>query len=94
MGSERIEEVDLFIEKQIETVPHLEVLLLIWRGRPKAWIPSEMASALLRSSGGCIEDIVNSFCSGLATTGDRFDLRLSASVRLETDVPVGPGCRI
>jgi hypothetical protein len=46
MGSERIEEVDLFIEKQIETVPHLEVLLLIWRGRPKAWIPSEMSSAL------------------------------------------------
>lgn len=39
-------EVDQFILEQIDTVPHLEALLLIWRGRPKVWSVEEMARAL------------------------------------------------
>jgi|SRR5579884_3312660 hypothetical protein len=40
------EEVDQFIAEQIETVPHLEALLLLWRTRPKIWPVEEMARAL------------------------------------------------
>jgi hypothetical protein len=39
-------EVDRFIAEQIDTVPHLEALLLLWNSRPKAWTVSEMAHAL------------------------------------------------
>lgn len=42
----RSEEVDQFILEQIDSVPHLEALLLIWRNRPKAWPVEEMAKAL------------------------------------------------
>jgi DNA-binding MarR family transcriptional regulator len=41
-----IRQVDQFILEQIDTVPHLEALLLVWNHRPKAWSISEMASAL------------------------------------------------
>lgn len=42
----RAERVDRFILEQIETVPHLEALLLQWRRRPKAWSIAEMAAEL------------------------------------------------
>ncbi|WP_348269841.1 hypothetical protein P8936_00075 [Edaphobacter paludis] len=44
-------EVDAFILDQIDTVPHLEALLLLWNNRPKQWTVEEMANALYVSSG-------------------------------------------
>lgn len=44
-------EVDEFILEHIDTVPHLEALLLLWNSRPKAWTVEEMASALYVSCG-------------------------------------------
>lgn len=38
--------VDQFILEQIEAVPHLEALLLVWSRRPKSWSVTEMANAL------------------------------------------------
>jgi predicted ArsR family transcriptional regulator len=38
--------VDRFLLEQIETVPHLEALLLLWTRRPRAWFVDEMAKAL------------------------------------------------
>ncbi|HUN87222.1 MAG TPA: hypothetical protein VMU28_00430 [Terriglobales bacterium] len=38
--------VERFIIEQIDTVPHLEALLLIWNGRPRKWSAGEMAAAL------------------------------------------------
>jgi len=38
--------VDRFIVEQIDSVPHLEALLLVWRTRPKKWEVEEMARAL------------------------------------------------
>lgn len=46
-----IKEVDQFILEQIDTVPHLEALLLLWNSRPKQWTMEEMANALYVSSG-------------------------------------------
>jgi hypothetical protein len=38
--------VDRFILEQIDSVPHLEALLLIWNWRPKEWTSEEMAERL------------------------------------------------
>lgn len=58
----RTERVDRFILEQIDTVPHLEALLLEWKKRPKAWsiddmaaelyVPGEQASRILRDLAG------------------------------------------
>lgn len=58
----RAERVDRFILEQIDTVPHLEALLLEWKKRPKAWsaddmaaelyVPGEQASRILRDLAG------------------------------------------
>jgi DNA-binding IclR family transcriptional regulator len=39
-------EVDQFILVEIDSVPHLEALLLLWNSRPKQWSLEEMAHAL------------------------------------------------
>jgi hypothetical protein len=39
-------EVDRFIIDEIESVPHLEALLLSWNSRPKQWSLREMSQAL------------------------------------------------
>lgn len=39
-------DVDQFLQDQIDTVPHLEALLLLWNSRPKAWSVEEMARGL------------------------------------------------
>ena len=38
--------VDQFILNEIDSVPHLEALLLLWNTRPKQWRVDEMAKAL------------------------------------------------
>jgi DNA-binding MarR family transcriptional regulator len=39
-------ELDRFLLERIETVPHLEALLLLWNSRPKTWFPEAIADAL------------------------------------------------
>jgi DNA-binding MarR family transcriptional regulator len=46
MAAEHSADVDQFIRDAIDTVPHLEALLLTWRGRAKTWSETEMAAAL------------------------------------------------
>lgn len=41
--------VDEFILKEIEAVPHLEALLLLWNNRPQEWALDAMARALYLS---------------------------------------------
>jgi len=38
--------VDQFILDEIDSVPHLEALLLAWNKRPKSWSVAEMSSAI------------------------------------------------
>jgi hypothetical protein len=40
------EQVDQFILAQIDSVPHLEALLLIWQSRPKRWSADLLAKRL------------------------------------------------
>jgi hypothetical protein len=39
-------QVDEFVLAQIESVPHLEALLLLWNSRPKPWSLEQMANSL------------------------------------------------
>lgn len=39
-------QVDQFILEQIDSVPHLEALLLIWNTRPRDWSINDMAKSL------------------------------------------------
>jgi hypothetical protein len=39
-------EVDQFLLDQIDTVPHLEALLLLWNNRRRSWSVEDMAKAL------------------------------------------------
>ena len=43
-------DVDRFILDEIDSVPHLEALLLLWNSRPKDWTPEEMSKALYIST--------------------------------------------
>jgi predicted ArsR family transcriptional regulator len=43
-------EVDQFILDEIDSVPHLEALLLLWNSRPRQWSLPEMAHALYVST--------------------------------------------
>ena len=43
--------VDEFIAREMDTVPHLEALLLLWNSRPKEWTVEEMAGSLYVSAG-------------------------------------------
>jgi hypothetical protein len=38
--------VDAFLLEHIDTVPHLEALLLMWNSRPTVWLVDQMAKAL------------------------------------------------
>ncbi len=43
--------VDAFLLHQIESIPHLEALLLLWRTRPKNWTLEEMSRGLFLTAG-------------------------------------------
>ena len=45
-GDARRLQVDRFILEQIDSVPHLEALLLLFNSRPRAWSTEEMAKSL------------------------------------------------
>lgn len=45
-GSPLAKEVDQFILAEIDSVPHLEGLLLLWNSRPRKWSLEEVAKAL------------------------------------------------
>jgi hypothetical protein len=51
------EEVFRFILHQIETVPHLEALLLLWRKRPQQFAESDLAAQLFVDN-GIVREIV------------------------------------
>jgi hypothetical protein len=53
--------VDQFIFEQIESVPHLEALLLLWRASPRSWSLAEMTKSLYLETGvteNILDDLV------------------------------------
>ncbi len=55
-------QVDQFILDEIDSVPHLEALLLVWRRRPKQWSVEDMARELYvqpERAAKILQDLVN-----------------------------------
>ncbi len=51
MDEDRVsKDVEQFVLDEIDTVPHLEALLLFWNKRPQGWTLEEMAKALYVST--------------------------------------------
>ncbi|HJT71608.1 MAG TPA: hypothetical protein VJ731_15525 [Terriglobales bacterium] len=69
-------EVDRFIAEQIDTVPHLEALLLVWNSRPKAWTIAEMAHSLYvppELAEGILRDLAQkNLIQDTGTSGDSY----------------------
>ena len=69
-------QVDRFVLDYIDTVPHLEALLLLWRSRPRDWAVSELAQALYlkeRQAANIAQDLMR---EGLIKpAGDRLQYR-------------------
>jgi DNA-binding MarR family transcriptional regulator len=54
------QDVDEFILRWIDSVPHLEALLLLWNARPREWSVTDMARALYvhtDMASGILEDL-------------------------------------
>jgi len=62
------EEVDQFLHDQIDSVPHLEALLLLWNSRPKRWSVNDMASGLYVASEAAKEILDDLTRQGLILT--------------------------
>ncbi len=58
------DEVDAFIRENIDTVPHLEALLLLWESRPRQWSETELTARLFVPS-----DTVRQIMRNLAVHG-------------------------
>jgi predicted ArsR family transcriptional regulator len=55
-------QVDQFILNEIDSVPHLEALLLVWNRRPKQWSAEQMARELYvqpERAATILQDLVN-----------------------------------
>lgn len=69
-------DVDRFLLEQIDTVPHLEALLLLWNSRPKEWLVEEMASSLYlapEAAKNILDDLVRrGLASGITGATERF----------------------
>ena len=74
-GDNRRLQVDRFILEQIDSVPHLEALLLLFNSQPKAWSTDEMAKSLYVRN-----DVASKILDGLvqrnliAVSPDKLDL--------------------
>ncbi|HEX5226710.1 MAG TPA: hypothetical protein VFW44_03330 [Bryobacteraceae bacterium] len=69
-------DVDQFLLDQIDTVPHLEALLLLWNSRPREWLVGEMANSLYlapEAARTILEDLVRrGLASAITGTTESF----------------------
>ncbi len=74
-----------FIYEQIDSVPHLEALLLLWNGRPQPWLVENLAKRLYVSvevARGLLQDLVR---RQLIVAGNEHDSFLYESSAIEKD---------
>ena len=69
-------DVDRFLREKIDTVPHLEALLLLWNSRPRPWSVHEMAKALFLApdlTKAILDDLVRHRLVGLGSSGATYE---------------------
>jgi predicted ArsR family transcriptional regulator len=67
-------EVDRFILDEIDSVPHLEALLLLWRNKEKSWRVEEMAHSLYvkaEQAENILQDLARRNLVAVHTEGER-----------------------
>jgi DNA-binding MarR family transcriptional regulator len=67
-------QVDRFILDEIDSVPHLEALLLLWRNKEKTWRVEEMARSLYvkaEQADNILQDLVRRNLVVVCTEGER-----------------------
>jgi hypothetical protein len=64
-----------FIEEQIDSVPHLEALLLLWRSAPQVWTADQIAARIYVASEAAGEILRDLSRRGLARATDESLLR-------------------
>ena len=68
-------DIDRFILEVIDTVPHLEGLLLLWRSAPKPWTAEDIARQLYVSpnqAGSLLDDLLRRGLISRGTNGQSF----------------------
>jgi len=76
-----------FIERELDGVPYLEALLLLWNSRPRVWTSAEMAAALYVGDSYAREVLQNLTRRELATQAES-DLFSYQSASTERDTLV------
>jgi hypothetical protein len=71
--------VDEFVQRELDSVPHLEALLLLWNSRPKKWAIEDMGAALYINDNATREILQNLARHHLATRGDQDTYTYSSS---------------
>ena len=61
---------DEFIQRELDSVPHLEALLLLWNSRPKHWSVQEMGAALYLNDSAARDILQNLTRRQLAARAD------------------------
>jgi predicted ArsR family transcriptional regulator len=78
--------VEQFIVEQIDSVPHLEALLLLWKSRPKPWSVDQMANDLYLSHDDTVNILANLAQRGLiSVASDNPGLYFCAPQSQETE---------
>lgn len=79
------QQIERFIRDEIDTVPHLEALLLFWRQKPREWTCEEMSRELYVSADVARNVLASLLGRGLiaarAGTEERFALVLESDER-------------
>lgn len=73
-SSELHPDVVRFIEERIDTVPHLEAVLLLWESAPESWAAHQTAARLYVSSeaaSSILDDLVQRDLARASTVGGR-----------------------
>lgn len=81
------ERIDRFLMDEIDSVPQLEALLLIWRRRPKHWYHSEIARSLYISQ-ELAQDVMrhlvqHHLLTRIETSGDCYELRIDSEEKAQ-----------
>ena len=78
-------DVDEFVLAEIDSVPHLEALLILWRQRPKDWSAAEMGKALYVEPGFAeqiLKDLVQRKLAAAAPhSSDRYSYNAASEER-------------
>jgi hypothetical protein len=80
-----------FILKHIDSVPHLEALLLLWDSRPTPWSPADLAARLYIETAAAdrlLSDLVRQGLAARSVDSGRASYRIPGSPDIDRILPL------